>query len=140
MKRHGITFRSKVSYSLLALITFIIAVCAIPFIIIPEIRIIGLSIICIVALIITDTYCNTKYIIEGNILKICTNMFVKAKEYNINDIIGIKETRTWTSSPALSFDRIEIKLYNEDGVIVSPKNKDEFIKCLCHINKNIMIN
>ena len=53
--------------------------------------------------------------------------------------LKLTETNNLLSSPATSIDRIEI-LYNKfDIILVSPKDKSEFIKNLTAINSNIEV-
>jgi hypothetical protein len=46
----------------------------------------------------------------------------------IQKITSVKRTRNPLSSPALSTDRLEIKYGKWDFVLISPKNKERFVK------------
>lgn len=81
----------------------------------------------------------TQYTIEGNQIKIRMGLF----SYKPVDIVQIKEiskTRSLLSSPAASFDRIKIKYGKYEEVILSPRDKTNFIKDLASINPDIKIN
>ena len=83
-------------------------------------------------------FLNTKYIIVGDILKIRTG-FIYKKDIDIKRIKSISGTKSLISSPAASFDRIELKYDTYGSIIVSPKEKKSFAKELKNINPNIQI-
>ncbi|WP_051007971.1 PH domain-containing protein [Psychroflexus torquis] len=58
----------------------------------------------------------------------------------INDIKEITKSNTIISSPAASFDRIEIKYGKFQEMIISPKDKFEFAKYLTKLNPKIKNN
>lgn len=76
---------------------------------------------------ITTTY----YVVDQNFLKV-QSMFLKWK-IPLESIQKIEQTSNPLSAPALSLDRIKIE-YIKNGVcrsiMVSPKNKTEFIKAI----------
>lgn len=55
----------------------------------------------------------------------------------IKDIRKIEETNNPLSAPALSIDRLEIHFNKFDSLLISPKNKKEFIADLQQINPEI---
>ena len=69
--------------------------------------------------------------INGQILKI---WWIKVE---IQSIKRIYKTRNPLSSPALSLDRIAIVYNKYDEVLISPKDKKEFIEELLKINPDI---
>ena len=81
------------------------------------------------ALVIWLPIPTTYYVVDGGILKI-HSIFLKW-EIPLSTIEKIKETSDSLSAPALSLDRIKIE-YKKDGIhksiMVSPKNKTEFLK------------
>ena len=79
----------------------------------------------------------TYYIIDDNSLTIKCG-FSKEK-IDISMIKKIKETNSWLTSPALSLDRIEIFYKRYNRIMISPKNKHDFIQDLIDINPNIEI-
>ncbi len=85
-------------------------------------------------------YCflSTKYIIINNILNIKCGFFINEK-INIANIVKIVPVKSIIASPAASLDRIGIYLTKQHTpVIISPKNKREFIDNLKSINPNIV--
>ncbi|MDY8135377.1 PH domain-containing protein [Aquimarina sp. 2201CG5-10] len=80
----------------------------------------------------------TNYSVENNTLIIKCGFLFK-KNIDINTIKTIKKTTSLLSSPAPSFDRIEIKYGKYDEIIISPRNKITFVKDLTSINPNIEI-
>ena len=85
---------------------------------------------------ILHMFLKTDYRIENNELKIkCGLLFNKI--IDINEIKAVNKTNSLMSSPAPSFDRIEIKYGKFDEVIISPKDKITFIEDLTIINSKI---
>ena len=83
-------------------------------------------------------FLNTYYDVSNKVLKISSGGFYKLN-IPISKIIKISETISILSSPASSLDRLEI-IYNKyDRVMISPKNKSEFISKLLKINPNIEV-
>jgi hypothetical protein len=58
---------------------------------------------------------------------------------DIHQIKRIEETNSPLSSPAASFDRIEITYNKFDSVIISPKEKLGFIQDILQINPSIEV-
>lgn len=58
---------------------------------------------------------------------------------DIKTIKKLKATKTLLAGPALSLDRIEIQYKTYDNVIVSPKDKIEFIETLLIKNNSIEV-
>lgn len=136
------TYRSKIDHWMWITIAVIFIACLIPVIIdtnqswntylwliIPYI---------IPTFLIINIYTNTYYTIdeEALTLKVKSGFLVNSK-YNINKITHIRKTNTWLSSPALSLDRIEITIDKYNKVVISPKDKAQFIAHLQAINPNI---
>lgn len=57
---------------------------------------------------------------------------------DIVDITAVRPPRTSVSSPAMSLDRLELKL-RERSIIISPKDKDRFVDDLRAINPDIKV-
>lgn len=84
------------------------------------------------------TIFDISYIINGNTLTVKCGFLSKTK-YNINEISKIKKTKSFLSSPASSMDRIAIYFIQQrTPLIISPKNKVDFIKNLKAINPHII--
>jgi hypothetical protein len=86
--------------------------------------------------LITHMLFNTEYTIEENKLKIKCGFFA----YKPIEINEITKSSSIISSPAASFDRIEIKYGKFEEMIISPKDKFEFAKYLTNLNPNIKNN
>ena len=87
---------------------------------------------------VSITLFNTKYIIDGELLYIKCGFLPKEKCF-ISQIVKIKNTHNIISAPAISLDRIEIRLNNRQQLIISPLDKEEFINNLRAINPNIIV-
>lgn len=132
-------YPSKISYPLL-IIVFIIFFCAPIFNFIES----GISIdlvlnssfLMIVFGFVIHIFFSTAYIIEGNELKVRCG-FKSYPPIVIKEIKEIKKTNNMISAPAASFDRIAIKYGKFEEIIISPKNKLEFVKHLVDINPSI---
>lgn len=77
------------------------------------------------------------YYIVDDILEIKVGPFTS--KIPVKDIKSIKNTRNPISSAALSLDRIQITYGNSRVALISPKDKEEFIKELLKINNNISV-
>ena len=84
-------------------------------------------------------FLNTVYIIEEKKLKIKCGFF-SYKPVEIDEIKEITKSSNIISSPAASFDRIEIKYGKFEELIISPKNKFEFAQYLKNLNPKIKNN
>lgn len=71
---------------------------------------------------------STRYITDQENLKIISGPF--SWVIPIQSITSVQETQSAITSPALSFDRLEI-IYGEDkAIVISPLDKTEFIESL----------
>ena len=89
--------------------------------------------------LILHMFFNTNYKIQNEKLFIKCGFF-KYRPINIVDIKKVSKSSNIISSPAASFDRIEIKYGKFDEIIISPKNKIKFVEELQKINPNIINN
>lgn len=87
--------------------------------------------------LVIDIYRNTKYTIDGTKLHIKSGVLVDTR-CDIAKITEIVETNTLLSSPALSFDRLEICAGKRIVAVISPDDKQGFIAHLQHLNPNII--
>lgn len=81
---------------------------------------------------------DTTYQVHNNRLIIRFG-FIFKQVIEINEITAIKETNNPLSSPASSLDRLEIKHGKRGMVLISPKEKLEFIETIQSINPNVQI-
>ena len=99
----------------------------------------GLTVIVCIAIFITFIFLTTYYQIDGRILKIRCGLF-STLNIDIDTIRRMSETNNPISSPAFSLDRLEIKYQKDrkiDTVMISPKDKDGFIKMITQLNPTI---
>jgi hypothetical protein len=98
----------------------------------------GVFILFLTISFILYTLFSINYKIEKDNLNIkCT--FLINENIAITSIRKITETYNPLSSPAASIDRIEIFYNKFDSVLISPKNKKEFIEEVLKINPNIEV-
>ncbi len=98
----------------------------------------GLVIVLLVALLVADIFLRTQYKVEDLQLKVNCSFFVNTT-VDINSISKIQRSTSFLSSPATSFDRIEI-IYNKfESLIISPADKQSFVETLKQINPKIEI-
>lgn len=89
-------------------------------------------------LFIAHMFWTTLYIIENKKLQIKSGFLINFS-IDIQQIKKISETNTLMSAPAISFDRLEI-LYNKfDTVVISPKEKMQFIEAIQKINPHVEV-
>ena len=74
-----------------------------------------------------------KYVIKDTILQ------VGNVKIEISTIRKVYKTNSILSSPALSLDRIAVCYNNYDEIIISPKNKENFINDLVLQNPEIVV-
>lgn len=80
----------------------------------------------------------TQYIINENQLVIKSTWIVNER-IDISKITKIEKSNSILSSPALSLDRLLVRYNKYDEVLISPKEKKEFIDELLKINPAIEI-
>mgnify|MGYP000871494392 FL=1 len=71
---------------------------------------------------------STRYIADEENLKIVSGPF--SWIIPVQSITSIQETQSAITSPAMSFDRLEITYGEDKAIIVSPVDKEGFIKAL----------
>ena len=80
----------------------------------------------------------TQYIINENQL-IVKSTWIVNERIDISKITKIEKSNSILSSPALSLDRLLVRYNKYDEVLISPKEKIEFINELLKINPAIEI-
>ena len=71
---------------------------------------------------------NTYYVVTEGVLRIVSGPF--RWSIPITDIVDIKPTRNPLSSPALSLDRLKVTYGKRRYVLVSPADKDGFVRAI----------
>lgn len=86
----------------------------------------------------THLFLSTKYTVKEDVLLVQSG-FVFKSGIDISSIRKITETHSWWSAPALSPERMDI-FYNQfDSVVISPQNKEVFIRHMQSINPDIVL-
>ena len=89
--------------------------------------------------LILHLFFNTTYKIEKEKLHIKCGFF-KYKPVTIKEMKKVSKSSNIISSPAASFDRIEIRYGKFNELIISPKHKTKFVEDLQKINPKIINN
>ncbi|BDY04677.1 PH domain-containing protein [Ferrimonas sp. YFM] len=71
---------------------------------------------------------STKYVVSDEMLRVQAGPF--SWQINIESIRSVRETRNPLSSPALSLDRLEISYGAGQTIMVSPTDKERFLKAI----------
>ena len=69
----------------------------------------------------------TKYVVTGELLKVHSRMG-KTATYDLEKLTSIKPTRSLYSAPAPSLDRLELRFSDGTTLLISPKDKAEFMR------------
>ena len=104
--------------------------------IINEPKVAPIILLILVLAFITFLLTSIKYTIENQNLNIKAGFLIN-QNINIMNIESIKKSKNILSSPAASLDWIEIIENNKNSILISPKNKIEFIEELKKINPQI---
>lgn len=132
-------YPSKVSYGLLTFVFLVFYGPLIPMLIGGELNGKMIAVIILLSLVfafILHLFFYTQYTIDNKELIIKCGLF-SYKPISIEEIKEIRKTNSIVSSPAPSFDRIEIKYGKYNAMILSPKDKIRFAEDLIKINPNI---
>ena len=135
-------YYSKVSYTLLIVVFIVFFVPLIPNYIDEGFNsnmfLMTLALIILFGFVL-HMFLNTTYKIEKGKLYIKCGFF-NYNPVNIGEMKKVSKSSNIISSPAASFDRIEITYGKFDELIISPKYKTKFIEDLQKINPGIINN
>lgn len=130
-------YRSKIGLGLVAFVGIVLLI-VFAIMIVNQIWV-GFLINLLATSFIFYTLLTTQYIISKDSLRIQSG-FLYDETLTINNIISITETRNPLSSPAASLERLELKLKNSYSILISPKEKNEFIDDILQINPAVIVN
>lgn len=99
---------------------------------------IGIVILLPLILLLVHIFLTTNYTIESNELVIKSG-FLFNRTIDIKAIKKITETNNPISSPATSLDRLEITYGKPGSIIISPKQKTEFIQHIKRLNPSVEV-
>lgn len=91
----------------------------------------------IVALFILSLL-RTVYTIDDKALRVRCG-FIPYPSMQVADIVSVRLTRSVFSSPALSLDRIAVTTLQGRQLVISPKERVDFVRQLLAINPNIKV-
>ena len=130
-------YPTKVSATLVLIISLIMGCILVPYAI--KSLWIPFTIILILHFLLLFMLANIKYVITESQLIIDQSLGKWGKEViDISTIKSIEPTHTILSAPASSLDRLRISYNKYDEVIISPRQKEEFIRQLQSINPQIV--
>ena len=130
------TYPSKLGIGIVLFITLVIGAISVHMILEKEWLSFGVNIS--VFVLVYLLYKSTNYIISGDNLNVKSS-FIINENIDINTITKIKETNNPLSAPAFSLDRLEITYGKGSNILISPREKTEFLNQIKSINKNIDI-
>ena len=122
---------------------WLIAVVSIPFLVVFTMLLfkpdwVGVLVMTPTAGFILHILYGTKYTITDTTLSVKAG-FVVNLSIDITTIKSIAETNSFLSAPANSLDRLELTYNKYDSVVISPKNKAEFIADILAINNQVKV-
>lgn len=79
----------------------------------------------------------TVYVVNDSKLRVWVGVIPYGKK-EIGQIKSVHRTSSLISSPALSIDRLAITFVNGDRLIISPKDREEFVASLLAVNPQIV--
>ena len=126
-------YRSKVDSWLLILILVAWGI-PLTLIVVNEFSAVKFSIVSFMLIFTLLLLFGIKYTKEGKVLRVHYSFFY-SERINIDEITEIANTHTLLSAPAASLDRVKIT-YGKKYVILSPKDKQMFVKQLCDMSAN----
>jgi len=133
------TYQSKLSLTIALFILAVFAFVGFEIIHSNQQSELGVVVYVLTIIFLIYLYFTTSYkIIDHKELEIKVGILMNDK-IDIGKISRIRKTKSLISSPAWSLDRIEIFYNKYDSVIISPKNRKEFIQDLQKINSSIIV-
>ena len=91
----------------------------------------------IVCVFIGIIWFDTKYIVTQQFLII--KIGGSSHKYPINELKKIRKTNTFLAAAANSLDRIALDFGKHGELVISPKNRKEFLEDLISLNGNIVL-
>ncbi len=94
---------------------------------------INLLVIAIIIHLVSTTY----YLVRGRTLLVRSSFFYNL-QIPIDHIVEIRATNNPLAAPAASLDRLEILYGNQGSILVSPRDKEDFVRTLRAVNPKIL--
>lgn len=136
MEKDKTVYYSKIGVSIILILLVLIGGVAV--LLMAQEMWMGLIPLFLVSAYIAHLFLNTYYIIDGQKLRIRCGFFVN-RTIDISNIRKVIPSRLIMSAPAVSLDRLEIVYNRFDNVLVSPKDKEGFVRQLSQINPYIEV-
>lgn len=131
------TYKSEIGFTLVTPVAFLLLSVE-AFMIINKLWA-GAALVGLVIILIGYLFVDTSYkLTHDKKLKVKSGFLIN-KEIDVFTIEKVEPTRSPAASPALSLDRLKVIYDKHDYVIISPKEKVEFIRDLKNINPNIIV-
>lgn len=99
---------------------------------------VALMIHAVVAVFVGHLFFTTYYVIEGETLTVKSSLLINLG-IDIRSIRKMTETNNPLSSPALSLDRLWIDYGQRGAVMISPEDKEGFIRHILLINPSVEV-
>lgn len=125
-------FRSRIDWWLAAILIFVTVV---PIVSACMNGVFDLWVV-IISLFVLSMF-RTVYVVNGSKLRVWVGVIPYGKK-EIGQIKSVHRTSSLISSPALSIDRLAITFVNGDRLIISPKDREEFVAALLAVNPQIV--
>lgn len=133
----NVVYKSKIDVWLVCLVIILSVISALP-VILFAFSWIAVFLAVVLFAFVTYVFLSTKYVITDDILNIKCGFLINEK-VRIMDIVKIVPDKSILSAPAASLDRIGIYVVKQrTPIVISPKNKKQFIEDLKSINPNII--
>lgn len=97
-----------------------------------------LSLVAVMPLALVLSMLRCVYRVDGQTLRVMCGPFPYPK-MQIADIVSVRKTRTLFSAPALSLDRIVVTSVKGYRLVISPKDRVDFIQALTSVNPDIKV-
>lgn len=137
-------FEAKIAYGLLVPIVILhLGFLIYPFLkeeaIKSEVMMVSIILIGSLAFIL-HLFFRTIYVVDSTGKLIIKSGIFFSTEVDINKIKSIEETNNILAAPAPSLDRLSLKYGKYDEILISPKNKKEFVSTITKINPSVIVN
>jgi hypothetical protein len=129
-------YKAKVGLEFILPLTFLFGI--VLTILIHEKAWVGAAFISLLVIFVIHMFLTTYYTLSENTLLIQCGFLYKLN-IPIEEISKVTKTKIALSAPAPSMDRIEIHYRKYDSVLISPKNKVDFLKQLTRLNPKIIL-
>lgn len=133
----NVVYKSKIDVWLVCLVIILSVISVLP-VILFAFSWIAVFLAVVLFAFVTYVFLSTKYVITDDILNIKCGFLINEK-VRIMDIVKIVPDKSILSAPAASLDRIGIYVTKQrTPIVISPKDKKQFIEDLKSINPNII--